>query len=34
MENKIKDENFFQVNGFMVNKLGLKGISLMVYAII
>lgn len=31
---KIEDNNYFQVSGFMVNKLGLKGISLMVYAII
>lgn len=34
MDNKIKDENYYQISGFMVNKLGLKGISLMVYAII
>ena len=30
----IKDENFFQISGFMINRLNLKGISLMVYAII
>jgi len=31
---KIDDTNYFQVNGFMVNRLKLKGVSLMVYAII
>lgn len=30
----VKDENHFIVKGFMINKLNLKGIELMVYAII
>lgn len=35
MENKkVKNENYFQVNGWMINELHLKGIPLMVYAII
>lgn len=36
MENsfEIKDDNYFQVCGFMINKLGLKGIDLCVYAVI
>ncbi len=33
-ESRIKDENYFQVSGFMVNRLGLKGVALNVYAII
>ena len=33
-ESKIKDENYFQVSGFMLNRLKLKGIMLEVYAII
>lgn len=33
-ETKIKDENYFQISGFMVNRLGLKGNDLMVYAIV
>ena len=33
-ESKIKDENYFQINGWMLNRLKLKGISLEVYAII
>lgn len=33
-ESKIKDENFYQISGFMINRLGLKGIPLNVYAII
>lgn len=33
-ESKIKDENFYLVSGFMVNRLGLKGVPLNVYAII
>lgn len=33
-ELKIKDENYFQISGWMINKLGLKGNTLMVYAII
>ena len=31
---KIKDENYFQVSGWMLNNLGLKGTALEVYAII
>ena len=31
---KVKDENFYQISGWMINKLNLKGIPLMVYAII
>lgn len=30
----VKDENHFIIKGFMINKLNLKGIELMVYAII
>lgn len=30
----MNDENYYQINGFMINKLGLKGIQLNVYAII
>ena len=33
-ESKIKDETYFQVSGWMVNRLGLKGTALNVYAII
>ena len=33
-ESKIKDENFYQICGFMINRLGLKGVPLNVYAII
>ena len=33
-ENRIKDENYFQISGWMLNRLKLKGISLEVYAII
>lgn len=33
-ESRIKDENFYQVQGWMINRLGLKGIQLSVYAII
>ena len=33
-ESRIKDENYYQIQGFMINRLGLKGISLSVYAII
>lgn len=33
-ESKIKDENYYQVSGFMINRLGLKGVPLNVYAII
>ena len=33
-EGKIKDENYYQISGFMINRLGLKGVSLNVYAII
>lgn len=31
---RIKDENFYQVQGWMLNKLNLKGIDLQIYAII
>lgn len=31
---KIKDENYFQISGWMLNRLKLKGISLEVFAII
>ena len=33
-ENKIRDDNYFQVSGFMINRLGLKGVPLNVYAIL
>ena len=33
-ESRIKDETYFQVSGWMVNRLGLKGTALNVYAII
>lgn len=33
-ESRIKDENYYQISGFMVNRLGLKGVALSVYAII
>jgi hypothetical protein len=33
-ESTIKDENYYQISGFMVNRLGLKGVPLNVYAII
>ena len=33
-ESKIKDENYYQVQGWMLNRLGLKGTALNVYAII
>lgn len=33
-ESKIKDENYYQISGFMINRLGLKGVPLAVYAII
>ena len=32
--NKIKDENYIVIQGWMVNELGLKGNSLLIYAII
>ena len=31
---KVKDENYFQISGWMLNRLQLKGICLEVYAII
>ena len=31
---KVKDESYFQVSGWMINRLGLKGTTLNVYAII
>jgi hypothetical protein len=33
-ESKVKDENFFLVSGWMVNRLGLKGTALHLFAII
>lgn len=33
-ENKLKDENYYQVQGWMINCLKLKGVPLNVYAII
>ena len=33
-KSKIKNENFFQISGWMINELKLKGNTLMVYAII
>lgn len=33
-ESRIKDENYYQVQGWMINRLGLKGAPLSVYAII
>lgn len=33
-DSKIKDENYYQISGFMINRLGLKGVPLNVYAII
>ena len=33
-ESRIKDENYYQISGFMINRLGLKGVALNVYAII
>ncbi len=33
-ESRIKDENYYQVQGWMLNRLGLKGTALNVYAII
>ena len=32
--NKIRDENYYQVQGWMINRLGLKGVNLETYAII
>lgn len=34
MNGNIKDENYYIITGFMVNRLGLKGVPLNVYAII
>lgn len=31
---KVKDESYFQISGWMINRLGLKGTTLNVYAII
>ena len=31
---KVKDENYFQVSGWMLNRLGLKGVALQVFSII
>lgn len=33
-ESKVKDDNFFMVSGWMLNRLNLKGVSLMVFSII
>ena len=33
-ESKIKDDNYYLIQGWMINKLGLKGVPLNVYAII
>ena len=33
-ESRIKDENYYVIQGFMINLLGLKGVALNVYAII
>ena len=33
-ESRIKDDNYYQVSGWMLNRLGLKGTALDVYAII
>lgn len=33
-ESRIKDDNYYQVSGWMINRLGLKGVALSVYAII
>ena len=33
-ESKVKDDNFFLVSGWMLNRLNLKGVSLQVYSII
>lgn len=33
-ESKIRDDNYYQVTGWMLNRLGLKGTALQVYAII
>ena len=33
-ENKLRDENYYQIQGWMINRLGLKGVTLSVYAII
>ena len=33
-ESRVKDENYYQIQGWMINRLGLKGITLSVYAII
>ena len=33
-ESKIRDDNYYQVSGWMLNRLGLKGTALQVYAII
>lgn len=33
-ESKVKDENYFQVSGWMINRLGLKGTALELFAII
>ena len=34
MASKIKDENFYQISGWMLNRLKLKGIALEIFAII
>lgn len=34
MANIIQDDNYYQISGWMINRLGLKGVALNVYAII
>ena len=33
-ESKVKDENYYQITGWMINRLGLKGAKLNIFAII
>lgn len=33
-ESRIKDENYYQIQGWMITRLGLKGVQLSVYAIV
>ncbi len=33
-ENKIRDENYYTIHGWMIKRLGLKGVNLSIYAII
>ncbi len=34
MKNRIRDDNYYQISGWMINKLGLSGNRLLVYAVI